>query len=239
MKTAAVEKAVEKTAAPFLGREQLAAAHRARREAEAALERAKATLEKATLAVADATSDLEKFDDLNDRISSGRAALLKQGKTQSPLPNNLIAERNARTAARERLEETKGALTLLEVEHKNAEKALRKAVENHGHQAFLILMEEATDLSKKLAVDQQRVWEMHDRLKAFDHFSGATHVPTDGARHAAMHSKACLNLIAPLTAQPRLAVAYSPADPVRAAVEVWKAKHAALLNDANAPIGSV
>ena len=50
--------AVEK-AAPFPGREQLAAAHRVRREAEATLERAKGSVEKARSAIDDAEAFLK------------------------------------------------------------------------------------------------------------------------------------------------------------------------------------
>jgi hypothetical protein len=227
--------AVEKVAALTPGREQLAEAHRAQQAAESALEKSKASVEKAHSAIEDAESDLEKFDGLDQQIAAARAEMVKRDKT-GPLPDKLVTARTARNAAREHLAESMGALTLLEAEQVASEKHWRAAVENHGHQAFLVLLRQATDLSKKLAADQERVWDMHDRLKAFDHFAGATHVPTDGARHAVMHSRDWVNLIAPLTAQPRLVAVYSPHDPVRQWVERFKTLHAALLNDPNASI---
>src|SRR6266478_5592053 len=107
--------AVVEKAATHPGREQLAEAHRAREAAESALEKAKSTLEKAQRGVQDAELDLETCSGLDERLARARADMVKHGKS-GPLPSSLISERTQRNGAKERLEESKGALTLLEAE---------------------------------------------------------------------------------------------------------------------------
>src|SRR5438067_9561686 len=101
-------------------RAALAACIAAREAARNALQQATETLTTASVAVEGLEKELAAYDGLDNAIAKARASLVKRGES-GPLPSDLVAKRKARDEARERLDETRLALNLLEREKAEAQ----------------------------------------------------------------------------------------------------------------------
>jgi hypothetical protein len=210
-------------------RAALAAAVERRAAADDSLRCTAEALERATRANAEAEADLKRYADLDHRIGAARALMVRQG-TSGPLPDSLVSEREQRRLARERAEESAGALQVLRDEHADAEKALRDAAEAVSVAALHVMLGEATALADAARAAQQQLWHSGDMLHALDLMvTGASmRLPRDVRAPLPV---LLLRLLEPLNAQRAELPTTSPASPVRQEVERWRAVHAALMRD--------
>jgi hypothetical protein len=215
-------------------REVLAATIDRNHFAEAALESACIAANQARAAVVAAGSHLAQFSDLDKRIAATRAEMVKCNDTGT-LPNSLIAERNARHAARETLEECNGALALLEAEQVAAEKDLRDAAEAVSVAALHVMLDEAGALSEGLRATQQQQWRLADSLYALDLVVSAATGALPGGQKAAIRQR-LWRLLEPLNMRrPDLPPA-APAYPLRLHTARWRTLHAELRRNAEVQV---
>jgi hypothetical protein len=229
----AVAARVERTPATTR-RAALTAAVERRAAADDSLRRTAEALGRANRASAEAEANLARFADLDHRIAAARALLVRQDRS-GPVPDSLVAEREQRRLARERAEESAGALQVLRDEHADAEKALREATEALSLAAMHVMLDEATALSDAARAAQHQLWHSGDMLLALDLMvTGASmHLPKPAR---APIPALILRLLEPLNAQRAEFPSTSPANPVRQEVERWRALHAALMRDPAAAV---
>lgn len=137
-----------------------------------AVQRANAMIDRARTAIEAAEADLGRFADLDARVAAERARMVK-ADLSGPLPDALIAERTAHRAARERVEEARAALKVLEAEHATAQDTLRRHDAAIHTQAVKVLLQEGTRLADELVAAKRRTWALEVELIALDTALGA------------------------------------------------------------------
>jgi len=213
-------------------RDVLAAAIGRERAAVAALESASIAVKQARAAVEEVKSNLAQFDDLDERIAAARAEMVKRNDPGT-LPEGFIAEREARRATRERLEECSSALALLEAQQGAAEKALREAAEAASVAALHVILDEASALSHGLSAAQQKQWHLADSLYALDLVVNVAIGTLPHGPKGALRQRLG-RLLQPLNAQRPEPPPLAPNSPLRLEAALWRALHAELRRDPNA-----
>jgi len=216
----------EPGAAHASAREVLAATIDRNRVAEATLEQSSVAVKQARAAVVAAESHLAQFADLDNRIAATRAEMVKRNDPGT-LPGSLIAERSARHAARETLEECNGALALLEAEQGVAEKELREAAEAVSVAALHVMLDEASALSDGLRAAQQQQWRLAESLYALDLMVSAASGALPGGPRAALRQRLG-KLLEPLHMQRLVLPPTAPDNPLRLHAARWRTLHAEL-----------
>ncbi len=199
----------------------LAAAGRARLKAAEAKASAAAALARGKQAHAEAEAQLERFKDLDERIASTSAEMVKQGKA-ARVPADLQAEYDARALARRELEVSAGPLVVLQREYEAADKAFREAQQVMEVEAYRVAIAEAAELGEEIVAAQRRIWENGDKLVGLDLLVNAAAATLPPAAMVALKSDLRKVLAALHNVRP-----YVPtiaADRNRVAVEEWRAR---------------
>jgi hypothetical protein len=153
-----------------------------------------------------------------------------------PLPAHLVQERTERRLAQERLVECRGALEVLEREHADAEKALRRATEAVSLEGFRVLLREASQMADELMEAKQRSWKLAHRLSALDQTIGLTLLSDLAFQLRIGMRSEYQNVMAAIGATEPIHLTNTPNAPEAIARTAWKERHAALLVDAAAPV---
>ncbi len=219
-------------------RAALAASIAARDTAKSVLKESTETLARANEAARLAEEELVKYEGVDREIAERRAASLKAGENNRPLPDSLLSKRIARNAAQEKVEEIQNALALLRREHTEAEQSLRTAEQAVTTEAFKVLIREASIVADELRGLRREVFLLSDRLTGLvDGVLGPSMLPQ--VRTELLHEVAAdwQNIVRGLGEdQPPQHALGSPMDPVRIAAGLWREWHVSLMSDPNSEL---
>jgi hypothetical protein len=163
--------------------------------------------------------------------------MVKRGDS-GELPDGLIADREARRAAREKLDECNSALALLESQLDAAEKARREALAAHSAAALQVMLDEAAELSDELRTAHKLVWHLSDTLYALDLVVCAQASPLPPAAAGALRMRLG-QLLGPLSMQRQELPPAAPNNPLRLQGERWQAVYSKLKWDPKAQVRTI